>query len=256
VATKTTRFGQGNIDPQRWDRLKTILGEALEQDSSAARIALVERRAVKIRICSKRRSRSWPKRRRFLRSVPTASKIAPRTQPPLSGRRDRRAAESAWARMSSSVNLAAVGWAQFSWQSALMVNLRNKCDQDTESRRRHAEILRRFRAERQILAKARSPKYRAAARCRHDRRWSALLHHGLHCRRTGDSICSRAKAVDASTTGVVFEDLRPRWNLRIGIWLFIATSSPATFWRTQKGSRSCSISGSPSSWRKTKTRRN
>jgi eukaryotic-like serine/threonine-protein kinase len=44
VATKTTRFGQGNIDPQRWDRLKTILGEALEQNSSAARIALVERR--------------------------------------------------------------------------------------------------------------------------------------------------------------------------------------------------------------------
>ena len=44
MATKTTRFGQGNIDPQRWDRLKTILGEALEQNSSAARIALVERR--------------------------------------------------------------------------------------------------------------------------------------------------------------------------------------------------------------------
>jgi eukaryotic-like serine/threonine-protein kinase len=44
VATKSTEFGQGNIDPQRWDRLKTILGEALEQNSSAARIALVERR--------------------------------------------------------------------------------------------------------------------------------------------------------------------------------------------------------------------
>jgi eukaryotic-like serine/threonine-protein kinase len=44
VATKTTQFGQGNIDPQRWNRLKTILGEALEQNSSAARIALVERR--------------------------------------------------------------------------------------------------------------------------------------------------------------------------------------------------------------------
>jgi serine/threonine protein kinase/Tfp pilus assembly protein PilF len=43
VATKTTRFRQGNIDPKRWDRLKTILGEALEQHSSAARIALVER---------------------------------------------------------------------------------------------------------------------------------------------------------------------------------------------------------------------
>jgi len=44
VATNTTQFGQGNIDPQRWDRLKTILGEALEENSSAARIALVERR--------------------------------------------------------------------------------------------------------------------------------------------------------------------------------------------------------------------
>ncbi|HSS17949.1 MAG TPA: protein kinase [Candidatus Dormibacteraeota bacterium] len=41
---KTTRFRQGNVDPQHWDRLKTILGEALEQNSSAARIALVERR--------------------------------------------------------------------------------------------------------------------------------------------------------------------------------------------------------------------
>lgn len=44
MATRTTRFRQGNIDPQHWDRLKTILGEALEQNSSAARIALVERR--------------------------------------------------------------------------------------------------------------------------------------------------------------------------------------------------------------------
>ena len=42
MATRTTRFRQGNIDPQHWDRLKTILGEALEQNSSAARIALVE----------------------------------------------------------------------------------------------------------------------------------------------------------------------------------------------------------------------
>jgi eukaryotic-like serine/threonine-protein kinase len=44
VTRRTTRFGQGNIDPQRWDRLKTILSEALEQNSSAARIALVEKR--------------------------------------------------------------------------------------------------------------------------------------------------------------------------------------------------------------------
>ena len=44
MATKTTRFRQTNLDAQRWDLLKTILGEALEQDSSAARIALLERR--------------------------------------------------------------------------------------------------------------------------------------------------------------------------------------------------------------------
>src|SRR6267378_128425 len=44
MATKTTQFGQGNIDPQRWDRLKTILGEALEQNSSGARITLVGQR--------------------------------------------------------------------------------------------------------------------------------------------------------------------------------------------------------------------
>ena len=44
MATKTTRFRQENIDPQHWDRLKNILGEALEQNSSAARIALVEQR--------------------------------------------------------------------------------------------------------------------------------------------------------------------------------------------------------------------
>jgi len=43
VTTRTSRFRQRNIDPERWDRLKAILGEALEQDSSAARIALVER---------------------------------------------------------------------------------------------------------------------------------------------------------------------------------------------------------------------
>jgi serine/threonine protein kinase/tetratricopeptide (TPR) repeat protein len=43
VATKTTRFRQDKVDPQRWDRLKSILGEALEQNSSSARIALVEK---------------------------------------------------------------------------------------------------------------------------------------------------------------------------------------------------------------------
>jgi serine/threonine protein kinase/Flp pilus assembly protein TadD len=44
VATRITRFREANIDPQRWNLLKTILGEALEQKSSAARIAVVETR--------------------------------------------------------------------------------------------------------------------------------------------------------------------------------------------------------------------
>ncbi len=43
MTTRTTRFPR-NIDPQRWDRLKTILGEALEENSPAARISLVEKR--------------------------------------------------------------------------------------------------------------------------------------------------------------------------------------------------------------------
>jgi eukaryotic-like serine/threonine-protein kinase len=44
VSTRTSRFPLENFDSQRWNRLKTILGEALEQNSSAARIALVEQR--------------------------------------------------------------------------------------------------------------------------------------------------------------------------------------------------------------------
>jgi serine/threonine protein kinase len=44
VATKTTRFRQTNLDPQRWNLLKTILGEALEKNSSAARSVLLESR--------------------------------------------------------------------------------------------------------------------------------------------------------------------------------------------------------------------
>ena len=44
MTTRTTRFGPANIDPQRWQRLKTILGEAFDQNSLAARIALVEKR--------------------------------------------------------------------------------------------------------------------------------------------------------------------------------------------------------------------
>ncbi len=43
MTTRTSPFGQSNIDPQRWNRLKTILGEALEQDSLAGRIGVVKR---------------------------------------------------------------------------------------------------------------------------------------------------------------------------------------------------------------------
>ena len=43
MTTRSSQFGQRNIDPQRWNRLKTILGEALEQHSSAARIGVVKR---------------------------------------------------------------------------------------------------------------------------------------------------------------------------------------------------------------------
>jgi hypothetical protein len=123
VTTKTSRFEQGNIDPQRWDRLKTILGEALEQNSSAARIALVERR------CGEDTD-----------LFEEAESLLAEAEALLNEHTDsfedcaENAAFTFWhegpsrggQRMSSSANLAMVGWAQFSWQRALMVNLRNK----------------------------------------------------------------------------------------------------------------------------------
>src|SRR4051812_935057 len=42
MATKTTHQPRANFDPQRWDRLKTILDQALQHESPAARTAVVQ----------------------------------------------------------------------------------------------------------------------------------------------------------------------------------------------------------------------
>jgi hypothetical protein len=126
VTTKTTRFGQGNIDPQRWDRLKNILGEALEQNSSAARIELVERRCGQDTDLLEE-AESLLNEAEALLKEPTdsfedcaqnAASTFWQEGPPRGGER-----------MGAYVivrELGAVGWAQFSWQSVLMVSLRNK----------------------------------------------------------------------------------------------------------------------------------
>jgi len=158
VATKTTEFGRGNIDPQRWDRLKTILGEALEQNSSAARIALVERRCgqdtglleeaesllAEAETLLKERTDS------FEDCVQNAASTFWQEGPPRGGERVGAyviVRELGRGGMGT-VFLAERADGQFEKQVAIKILNRGA---DT------AEILRRFRAERQILARLDHP---------------------------------------------------------------------------------------------------
>jgi serine/threonine protein kinase/TolB-like protein len=158
VATKTTRFGQGNIDPERWDHLKTILGEALEQNSSAARIAFVERRCgqdtdlleeaesllAEAEALLKERSDS------FEDCAQNAASTFWQEGPPRGGERVGAyviARELGHGGMGT-VFLAERADGQFEKQVAIKILNRGA---DT------AEILRRFRAERQILARLDHP---------------------------------------------------------------------------------------------------
>src|SRR5258707_725766 len=158
MSTKTTRFRQGNIDPQHWDRLKTILGEALEQDSSAARIALVERRCgqdtdlleeaeslvAEAEALLKERTDS------FEDCAQNAASTFWQEGPPRGG--ERVGAYVIVRELGSggmgTVFLAERADGQFEKQVAIKILNRGA---DT------AEILRRFRAERQILAKLDHP---------------------------------------------------------------------------------------------------
>jgi eukaryotic-like serine/threonine-protein kinase len=158
VTTRTTRFRQGNIDPQRWDRLKTILGEALEQNSLAARIALVERRCgqdtdllqeaesllAEAEVLLKERTDS------FEDCARNAASTFWQEGPPRGGERVGAyviARELGRGGMGT-VFLAERADGQFEKQVAIKILNRGA---DT------AEILRRFRAERQILAKLDHP---------------------------------------------------------------------------------------------------
>ena len=158
MATKTTRFRQGNIDPQHWDRLKTILGEALEQNSSAARIALVERRCgqdtdlleeaesllAEAEALLKERTDS------FEDCAQNAASTFWQEGPPRSGERVGAyviVRELGRGGMGT-VFLAERADGQFEKQVAIKILNRGA---DT------AEILRRFRAERQILARLDHP---------------------------------------------------------------------------------------------------
>ena len=158
MATRTTRFRQGNIDPQHWDRLKTILGEALEQNSSAARIALVERRCgedtdlleeaesllAEAEALLKERTDS------FEDCAQNAASTFWQEGPPRGGERVGAyviVRELGRGGMGT-VFLAERADGQFEKQVAIKILNRGA---DT------AEILRRFRAERQILAKLDHP---------------------------------------------------------------------------------------------------
>ena len=158
MTTRTTRFRQRNIDSQHWDRLKTILGEALEQNSSAARIALVERRCgqdtdlleeaesllAEAEALSKERTDS------FEDCAQNAASTFWQEGPPRGGERVGAyviVRELGRGGMGT-VFLAERADGQFEKQVAIKILNRGA---DT------AEILRRFRAERQILARLDHP---------------------------------------------------------------------------------------------------
>ena len=158
MATKTTRFGQGNIDPRRWDRLKTILGEALEQNSSAARIAVVERRCghdtdllqEAESLLAEAEALLNERADSFEDCAQNAASTFWQEGPPRSGERVGAyviVRELGRGGMGT-VFLAERADGQFEKQVAIKILSRGA---DT------AEILRRFRAERQILAKLDHP---------------------------------------------------------------------------------------------------
>ena len=158
MATKTTRFGQGNVDPQRWDRLKTILGEALEQGSSAARVAVVARRCGEETdlleeaesLLAEAEALLSERTDSFEDCAQNAASIFWQEGPPRSGERVGAyviVRELGHGGMGT-VFLAERADGQFEKQVAIKILNRGA---DT------TEILRRFRAERQILAKLDHP---------------------------------------------------------------------------------------------------
>jgi eukaryotic-like serine/threonine-protein kinase len=153
VNTRTTRFRQGNIDPQHWDRLKTILGEALEQNSSAARVAVVEKRCGEDTDLLEEAESLLAEAEAFLNERTDSFEDCARNAastfwqegPPRSGERVGAyviVRELGRGGMGT-VFLAERADGQFEKQVAIKILNRGA---DT------AEILRRFRAERQILA--------------------------------------------------------------------------------------------------------
>jgi serine/threonine protein kinase/TolB-like protein len=158
VATKTTQFGQANIDPQRWNRLKTILGEALEENTSAARIALVEERCGQDTDLLEEAESLLAEAEALLNEhtdsfedcVQNAASTFWQEEPSRSGQRVGAyviVRELGRGGMGT-VFLAERADGQFEKQVAIKILSRGA---DT------AEILRRFRAERQILAKLDHP---------------------------------------------------------------------------------------------------
>jgi eukaryotic-like serine/threonine-protein kinase len=155
---RDTRFRQAKVDPQRWDRLKTIVGEALEENSSAARIALVARRCGQDTDLLEEAESLLAEAEVFLKepidSFEECARNAASTfwqeEPPRAGQRVgayvivRELGQGGM----GTVFLAERADGQFEKEVAIKILNRGA---DT------AEILRRFRAERQIVARLDHP---------------------------------------------------------------------------------------------------
>jgi len=256
VATKTTRFRQTNLDAQRWDLLKTILGEALEQDSSAARIALLERRCGEDTDLFEEAESLLAEAEALLKehtdSFEDCAENAAFTfwheGPSRGGQRIGAyviVRELGRGGMGT-VFLAERADGQFEKQVAIKILNRGA---DT------AEILRRFREERQILARLDHPNI------------ARLLDAGT----TDDGLpyFIMDYILGAPVTRfAVAQRLSTHQRLELFLKICAAVEfahrnmvvhrdiKPSTFWRMQKENRSCSISVSPSSWRRMRARRN
>ncbi len=156
MTTKTTR--QHRFDPQRWDRLKTILGDALEKHSPADRTALVEKScghdtdllAEAESLLAAAEALLEEPTDSFEDCAQNAAATLWQEEPPRGGQRVGAyviVREIGHGGMGT-VFLAERADGQFEKQVAIKILNRGA---DT------AEILRRFRAERQILAKLDHP---------------------------------------------------------------------------------------------------
>ena len=197
---------------ERWERLKSILGEALDQPSHDTRTALLKERCAEDAALL-REAESLLAEAELLDAQPTdwvenCAEQATRAfwDDELSRVGQRLGAYAIVRELGrggmGTVYLAARADGQFKKEVAIKV-LKRGTDTD--------EILHRFSVERQIVARLEHPNIARSARCRHDGRRAALLRDGVCRRRAGDAVRVRTHQLSLEAAAEAFRE-----NLRCG----------------------------------------